>query len=402
MTDIVISGVGVVSDLGNSFTQLSQNLLAGVTAIRAVTEFPVADHPCRIASKITVPPAPTLLDAERYDGLFPGEQCTTFCAVQALADAGLWAERRQLRVGLVMGIGADLMLRWDEDRRRGGNLIARPLDDRGSIAECVKTLCELNGPCVTVAAACASGNHAMAHALSWLRRGWVDICLAGGCDLGVNPCSLASFGNLRALSRNNDSPRTAFRPFDRDRDGMVLGEGGAVFVLERGPDARSRGRAGYAEVASVGLTSDAHHLVIPDPSARQAGLAIQQAIRLADLKPQDVDYINAHATGTQAGDICEARALKCVFGDDAQPLISSTKSMTGHYLSAAASIEAAACLTAFAYDVIPPTINLVNPDPQCDLNHVANVALPARINVAMSNSFGFGGHNSTLILRRAG
>ena len=216
--------------------------------------------------------------------------------------------------------------------------------------------------------------------------------------MGVTPYSLASFGNLRALSRRNETPTAALRPFDCDRDGMVLGEGGAVFVLERSDLAEARGRAPYAELAAVGTTSDAYHLVIPSPDPTYAVAAMRQALASAELTPEQVDYVNAHATGTPVGDACEARALHAVFGDYcSQVAVSSTKSMTGHLLGAAAAMEALACLTAITYGAIPPTINLDHPDELCDLDYVPHKAREKKVRVALNNSFGFGGHNATLV-----
>ncbi len=221
-----------------------------------------------------------------------------------------------------------------------------------------------------------------------------------GLEMGVTPFSLASFGNLRALSRRNDEPERALRPFDKDRDGMVLGEGGAVFVLERANDARRRRATAYAEVAGFGATSDAYHMVIPCPEPAQGIAAMQQALADAGACPADIDYINAHATGTPVGDIVETRILHGVLGDLARRIpVSSTKSMTGHMLSAAAAVEALACLTALRYGVIPPTVNLDEIDPQCDLCHVPNQAREQKIRAAISNSFGFGGNNTSLVLR---
>jgi len=240
----------------------------------------------------------------------------------------------------------------------------------------------------------------LAHARDWLRLGIVDVCLAGGLEMGVTPYSLASFGNLRALSRRNDEPEKALRPFDRQRDGMVLGEGGAVFVLERAPDARRRKANAYAEVAGFGATSDAYHMVIPCPEPAQGIAAMQQALADAGSNPEDVDYINAHATGTPVGDVVETRILQGVFGERVRSVpVSSTKSMTGHMLSAAAAVEALACVTAIHYGVIPPTVNLDEIDPQCDLCHVPNQAREQKVRSAISNSFGFGGNNTSLLLR---
>jgi 3-oxoacyl-[acyl-carrier-protein] synthase II len=317
-----------------------------------------------------------------------------------LQDAGLWAQRSGLRIGLVLGVAAEWILYWDVDSRRGGKLIADLDAYRPATLECARKMLELTGPELSVAAACASGNHAIAHAKEWLEMGWVDVCLAGACDMGVTPYSMAAFGNLRALSRRNDAPAAALRPFDCDRDGMVLGEGGSVFVLERAGRARARGRKAYAEVAGVGVTSDAYHLVIPNPDATQAIAAMRQGLALAQIDPAEVDYVNAHATGTPVGDICEARIISTVLGPYTERVpVSSTKSMTGHLLAAAAAIEALACLTAMTYGAIPPTVNLDQVDPDCQLCHVANTAREQKVRVAVSNSFGFGGHNTSLVLR---
>jgi 3-oxoacyl-[acyl-carrier-protein] synthase II len=395
-----ITGIGTLSPLGRDFAAVSANLLAGTSAICPVTGFDVTDHPCRIAGQVSLPGHPVEIDSNVYDGAFPLDQCAIWCCLQSLKDAGLWSERGHLRIGLVLGLAAELMSQWDTDFRRGGHLIHDATAIRPSTANFTSNALELSGPTVTVAAACASGNHALAQAREWVEMGWVDACLAGACDIGVTPYSLASFGNLRALSRRNESPREAARPFDCDRDGMVLGEGGAMFVLERADRARARGRDAYAEVASVGMTSDAYHLVIPSPDATYAAAAVQQALTMAEVNSDEVDYINAHATGTPVGDACEARAIQAVFGSHCPNVcVSSTKSMTGHLLGAAAAIEALACVTAITAGAIPPTINLDRPDPECELRHVANVCEERKVLVAMSNSFGFGGHNTSLLLR---
>jgi 3-oxoacyl-[acyl-carrier-protein] synthase II len=237
----------------------------------------------------------------------------------------------------------------------------------------------------------------------WLELGWVDICLAGAVDIGVTPLSMAGFGNLRALSRKNDTPHAALRPFDRDRDGMVLGEGGVVFVLERTAEAKRRGVRRYAEVAGFGASSDAHHMVIPCPEPQQGIAAMTQALNDAEVAPHEIGYINAHATATPVGDICEAKILQAVLGDAVDQVpISSTKSLTGHLLSAAAAIEAVACLITLEKQVIMPTVNLDDPDPECSmLRLVRGETEPAAVNVAVSNSFGFGGNNTCVVLKKA-
>jgi 3-oxoacyl-[acyl-carrier-protein] synthase II len=399
---IWITGVGALSALGTGFDEVSENLLAGKSGIRRVTDFDVTQHPCQIAGQITLPPAPPELDAASYDGLTRLEQCLVSCCLQALVDADLWSRRHELRIALVLGVAAEWMSRWDCDSRRGGRLIDEPNPNRRSAIDTTLELLGVSGPAISVAAACASGNQALGVACHWLEMGWADVCLAGACDMGVTPYSLASFGNLRALSRRNDVPTAAARPFDTDRDGMVLGEGGAVFVLQHADSEWEHAGKPYAEVAGVGMTSDAHHLVSPNPDPTHAVAAIRQALSYARVNAADIDYINAHATGTPVGDACEARMLHSVLGSHvAKTAVSSTKSMTGHLLGAAAAIEALACLTAIRHGAIPPTINLDRPDAECQLNHVANTAREQKVRVAVSNSFGFGGHNTALVLKAA-
>jgi len=228
------------------------------------------------------------------------------------------------------------------------------------------------------------------------------VCLAGASNMSVTPMSLAGFGNLRALSRRNAEPQAASRPFDRDRDGFVMSEGGALFVLESAASARKRSARVYGEVAGCGASSDAHNMVIPCPDPEPAIRAMRQALTDASVEPDQVDYVNAHATGTSVGDIAEARVLNTIFGDAVHRVpVSSSKSMTGHLLTAAAAVEALTCLVAMERNAIPPTINLHDPDPECDLCHVRNEARPQKVRVAVSNSFGFGGSNTCLVLKSA-
>jgi 3-oxoacyl-[acyl-carrier-protein] synthase II len=273
-----------------------------------------------------------------------------------------------------------------------------PEQDRDSTIERVHRDLGLVGPALALSAACASGNHSLEIGRHWLRLKLVDICVVGACDLAVTPIGLATFGNLRALSRRNADPAGASRPFDRDRDGFVIGEGGVAFVLERSAGARRRGAHAYAEVAGCGSSSDAHHHVIPSPDPAPAAAAVRQALADARVEPGEVDHVNAHATSTPVGDAAEAAVLRVVFGADADRIpVTSTKSLTGHMLTAAGTFEALACLTAMRHQAIPPTINLDEPD--VDLCLVANEARPHPIRIAVSNSFGFGGSNTSLVLR---
>jgi len=249
--------------------------------------------------------------------------------------------------------------------------------------------------------ACATGNHAIGEAFEVIRRGTADVIVAGGFDAGITPLGLAGFCAARALSTRNDDPAGASRPFDAGRDGFVMGEGGAVLVLEDWDHAVARGAHIHAEVVGYGATADAYHITAPHPEGAGAKRALRLAMEQAGVSPKDVDYINAHGTSTQLGDAAETGAIKDVFGADAPP-VSSTKSMTGHLLGGAAAIEAVACIRALETGILPPTINLTDPDPACDLDYVANVARKTDPDVVMSNSFGFGGHNATIVLARVG
>ena len=400
---ICITGVGLTSSLGHSYDEFSNNLLSHVSGIEPVAEFDVSDHPSQIASLIGKIPCPSGFDEDEYYSRLRIEQCGIWCAETALRHAGLQDRPAGLRIGLVLGLGAEWMQSWEMDYRRGGRRAFDPTEEPAGMTTKVHRFLNLRGPQLTISAACASGNWALAQGRRWLEMGWVDLCLAGACDIGVTPLSMAGFGNLRALSRKNETPHAALRPFDSDRDGMVLGEGGAVFVLEKTKAAVERGAHRYADVVGFGASSDAFHMVIPCPEPQHGIAAMRQALNDAQITPADIGYINAHATGTPVGDICEAKILQSVLGDAVgQVPISSTKSLTGHLLSAAAAIEAVACLTVLEQQLIPPTVNLDHPDPECAmLRHVRGQSESAKVDVTVSNSFGFGGNNTCLVLKKA-
>ena len=395
-----ITGVGAATPLGCSYKEFADNLFAGKSAVDRVTAFPVADHPSQIAGRVSEVPCPAGQDPDEFAELHRLEQLLRWCCVSALQDAGWWDRRREVRIGIVLGSGAEWLELWETDAHAGGSKLWEAHRHSESMLRRGLRVLELSGPCLTVSAACASGNYALMQARQWLELGWVDVCLAGACDMAVTPMSLACFGNLRALSRRNDSPKAASRPFDRGRDGFVMAEGGAMFVVERAETARKRGARVYAEVAGFGASSDAHNMVIPSPHPEPATAAMRQALDDAGVAPEDVDYVNAHATSTPVGDAAETRVLKTVFGDAVKRVpVSSTKSMTGHVLTAAAAVEALACVAAMERKALPPTINLDDPDPECDLCHVPNEARPANVRIAASNSFGFGGSNTCLVLK---
>ncbi len=396
-----ITGVGTANPLGTTFEESARGFLSGRSGVGPVTGVPLSDHPSRIAAQLGPLSPPPGLDAEEFAAAGPAEQLLLWCAAQALHDAGWWERRSQERIGLVLGHGAEWILAWEADWQSARS-IHRPGQEKPSLLDTVRRQLGLTGPATTVAAACASGNLALALGRRWLELGWVDVVLAGAGDRAVTPMALACFGNLGALSRRNSDPKGASRPFDRDRDGLVMGEGGAVFVLEKAARARQRGARVYAEVAGCGASSDAFHMVIPNSDPAPAVAAMRAALADAGVNPDQVDYVNAHATSTPVGDCAESRSLRLVLGEAGTRVpVSATKSMTGHALSGAAAVDAVACLAALQYQALPPTINLEDPDPECPLNHVPHEARPHRVGVVLSNSFGFGGSNTCVVFRKA-
>jgi 3-oxoacyl-[acyl-carrier-protein] synthase II len=403
MTEPVwITGAGTCSPLGDTFDAFADALLAGRCCLGRVATFDVSEHPSQIGGQVRQVPLPSGEDADAFSRLLRLEQLARWCCAAALEDAGLWGERSNRRVGIVLGLGSEWLLFWEADglKRAAGSWQAPTLDT--SLVGRTRDWLGTTGPVASVSAACASGNVALSLARSWLRLGWVDVCLAGAGDMAVTPTSLAGFGNLRALSRRNDDPARASRPFDRGRDGFVMSEGGAVFVLEREADAKKRGARLYAEVAGCGASSDAFNMVIPSPDPAPAAASVRRALADARIDPADVDHVNPHATSTPVGDAGEARVLRAVFGEHVKRIpVSGTKGTTGHLVTGAAAIEALACLVAMRRGHVPPTINLDDPDPECDLCHVPHQAREHRVRVAVSNSFGFGGSNTSLVLRAA-
>jgi 3-oxoacyl-[acyl-carrier-protein] synthase II len=396
-----ITGLGAATPLGDSLDAIAENLLAGRSATRKIFDRQGSELVPAVGSVVEHIAVPQGFDPVAFGQLTRLQQLAVSCSAAALADSGLLDESDQLSVGIVLGQGGEWYRHWQEDSVRGGRQIFNPREDRLPLVGFVQEQLGLAGPVASTGAACASANFALALGRQWVRLGLVDICLAGSAEFAC-PITRANFHNLRALSRRIDDPEHASRPFDADRDGFVMGEGAAVLVLESASSARRRNAKVYGEIAGFGASSDASHMIIPSDDPRPAAASMQMALADAALTPDQVDYVNAHATSTTVGDRAEARALRLVFGDlTAITPVSSTKSMTGHMVSAAAAVEAVACLAAIQRQAIPPTINLDQPDPDCDLCHVPNQAIAAPVNVALSNSFGFGGSNTTLILRRA-
>jgi 3-oxoacyl-[acyl-carrier-protein] synthase II len=398
---VVITGRAAVSPLGTDVPAILDRLFAGESGVRKI---PIDERARAAAEQFAAPvedlPPPAGLEPEAFAGLDRLEQMCLVPLAGALADSGLDRSPGGPRIGLVLGLGAEQLKTWELDYLAGGSLVFQPRRDPTLVHRLAGRL-GLTGPAVTAAAACGSSGYALALARSWIDAGWVDACLAGGCDI-LSPTSIAAFYNLRALSRRTDDPARASRPFDRARDGFVMGEGGGFFVLERRQEAVARGGTLHGELAGVGMSSDGVHMVTPSTDPTQAARAITAALADADVTAAEIDYFNAHAAGTPVGDVAEAGAIRlaCGAATDVIP-VSSTKSMTGHLVSGAAAFEALACLGAIERQAVPPTVNLDDPDPDCPLLHVPQVSRPHRVAVTASNSFGFGGSNLCLVLRRA-
>jgi 3-oxoacyl-[acyl-carrier-protein] synthase II len=413
MTDrrIVITGIGVVSPLGNNLETTWEALKEGRSGIDLIKSMDTENYSAKIAGEVKdFDPAPFFKnpkDARRVDRF---THFAVAAAKMAIDDSGLDTENEdKTRVGVMIGSGIGGLGTLEAQHRvlleRSPSRVSPfmiPYMISNIASGIVAMEYGFGGPNMTIVTACATSNHNIGEAWRIMKFGDADVMITGGAEATILPTGLAGFGNMKALSTRNDEPTKASRPFDVDRDGFVMGEGSGVVVLETLEHAQKRGAKIYGELVGYGISADAHHLTSPLPDGSGAARCIKMALDHAHMNPEDVTYVNAHGTSTPVGDICEIKALKTVFGDYAKNglLVSSTKSMTGHLLGAAGGIELAACLMAMKDNVIPPTINLDNQDPECDLDCVANTAREVKINAALSNSFGFGGHNSTVIVKR--
>ncbi len=409
MRRTVITGLGVLSGLGNSVEETWRGILAGRSGVRPIDRFDCSGFASRISASVRD------LDLDRY--LSPKEARKTdpfihygiVAAKQAIADAGLEVtEANAERIGVAIGSGigglAGIERGYDAFLKGGARRISPffvPSNIINMIAGNLSIEYGIRGPSYALVTACSTGTHCIGDAARMIERGDVDVMIAGGAEMATSPTGLGGFASARALSTRNDDPAAASRPWDRGRDGFVLGDGAGVVVIEEYQHARRRGARIYCELIGFGMSSDAYHITLPPEDGDGARRCMERAMADARIDPGEVDYINAHGTSTPAGDVVETRAVKAAFGAHAGRLaISSTKSMIGHQLGAAGGVEAAFCALAIRDQVAPPTINLDDPDEECDLDYVAHNAREMRIEVAMSNSFGFGGTNGTLIFRR--
>jgi 3-oxoacyl-[acyl-carrier-protein] synthase II len=407
---IVITGLGAVTPLGLDVETSWANLLAGKSGAVPVTSFDISKFDCRFACTVKdFEPKQHFFnekDARRADRY---SQLAMASAKEAVRHAGLDPKALDLdRVGVLVGSGiGGLKALGDQDEillSKGPGRIS-PFMIPMMIANMAGGLISMEfgfaGPNFAVVTACATSNNSIGEAWRLIRDDEADIILAGGSEAACTPLGMGGFAAMRALSTRNDEPERASRPFDRDRDGFVLGEGAGVVIVEELEHAKKRGANILAELTGYGLSSDAYHMTSPPPGGTGAAKAMQHTLKRAKLTPDKIDYINAHGTSTPVGDVAETEAIKAVFGEYAKKVaVSSTKSMTGHLLGAAGAAELIFCIKAIEQNIIPPTINLDNPDPNCDLDYVPHKAREQRVDVAMSNSFGFGGHNATVLVRR--
>ena len=406
---IVVTGLGVAAPLGVGVDTFWANMLAGKSGVRPVSLYEIGDAPVRIAAEVPDFDPRNFMDLKEARRISRASQLAVAAAREAVADAGIViTDENRHRIGAMIADGSSSAFDTEQAVEtivtRGSHkvspfYITLSLPNMPSCQVSIQL--GLRGYNTTVATACAASTQAIGEAMYVLLRGDADVILAGGSEAPIARLSLASFGAARALSQRNDDPEHASRPFDAQRDGFVLGEGAGVLVLERLSHAKRRGARIIAEIIGYGASSDAYHVTAPHPEGDGAVRAMQIAMQKANLTVADVDHINAHATSTPLGDAVETLAIKRVFGDRAYQIpITAPKSMIGHLTAAAGAVEALAMVLTLRDHIIPPTINLTNADPQCDLDYVPNVARPAVVNVALNNSFGFGGINAVVAMRR--
>ncbi len=410
---VVITGLGIISPVGNTVSDAWGNVIAGRSGITRITRFDASAFASQIAGEVRdfdVTDYLSSKDARRMDvfihyGMAAGIQAVKDAGIDKVTESGLDAERIGVNIG--SGIGGLPMIEntYDAYQAGGPRKISPffiPSTIINMIAGNLSILHGFKGPNLAIVTACTTATHCIGDSARLIEYGDVDIMVAGGAESCVTPLAIGGFASARALSSRNDDPATASRPWDKGRDGFVLGEGAGVLVLEEKEHAKRRGARIYAELAGFGMSADAYHMTAPSEDGEGAARCMTNALKNAGLNASDVDYINAHGTSTPLGDIAETVAVKRCFGDHAKNLVvNSTKSLTGHLLGAAGGIEAIFSTLAIHHQIAPPTINIFDQDPQCDLDYVANTARDMKIDVAMSNSFGFGGTNGTLIFRKA-
>lgn len=404
---VVITGLGMVSPVGNTVAESWENIKAGRSGIQTIDTFDVSEFPVKFGGLIKDFDVTKYIKPKDAKKMDPFIHYGMAAGIQAMEDAGLEVtEENAERIGVHMGAGIggiDTISRQHQVLMESGPRRISPFFVPSAIINMISGNLSIHfgikGPNLAMVTACATGTHAIGDAFRLIQYGDADAMIVGGAEQAANPLGLAGFAAARALSTRNDDPQAASRPWDRDRDGFVLSDGAGAVVLEAYEHAKARGARIYAEVLGFGMSGDAYHMTLPAKGGEGAARCMNNALRDAGLDPEQIDYINAHGTSTPAGDVCETQAIKTAFGDHAYKLaVSSTKSMTGHALGAAGAMETIFTTLALYEGVLPPTINLDNPDEQCDLDYVPHEAREADIRYALNNSFGFGGTNGTLVL----
>jgi 3-oxoacyl-[acyl-carrier-protein] synthase II len=406
---VVVTGLGAITPIGNTLQEFWEGLLEGRSGVGPITLFDASRHACRIAAEVKGFDPHAYLDRKDAKRMDRFAQFAVAASKQAIADAQFEInEDNATQVGVIIGTGIGGLKVLEEQEEvyltRGPDRCS-PFMIPMMIANMAAGLTAIHtgakGPNTCPVTACAAGSNAIGDAFRFIQRGYAQAMIAGGTEAAVTHLSVAGFASARALSTRNDDPTRASRPFDRDRDGFVLGEGTGILLLEELEHARQRGARIYAEIVGYGITCDAYHMTAPAPGGEGAVRAIELCLKDAGLQPDQISYINAHGTSTGANDPTETAAIKKALGNNAyQVAVSSTKSMTGHLLGGSGGIEAVATVMAVAEDKVPPTINLDNPDPDCDLDYVPHQSRAQEVKVALSNSFGFGGHNVTLAFKK--
>ena len=407
---VVVTGLGVVTPLGHDLNTFWQNLVTSQCGIDKISAFDPSAFDTKIAGEVRnfdpTPAFPSPKEIRRTDRY---SQFGVYAAWSALKDSGLDLEKENRdEIGVFLGSGIGGLQTTSEQLKvladRGPGRLSPfmiPMLISNMASGLVSMYFNLRGPNFATCSACATANHAIGEAWRTIKVGDAQVMFAGGAEATIVPIGIGGFCAMRAMSTRNDDPKRASRPFDKDRDGFVMGEGSGILVLEEFEHAKKRGAKIYCEITGYGNTADAHHLTSPSPGGEGAARCMKMALRSGGLNITDISYINAHGTSTPQGDICETQAIKSVFGDHAKKLVvSSTKGATGHMLGAAGAVEMTACALAIKNNIVPPTINLQNPDPECDLDYVPNTARELPVNAIVNNSFGFGGHNSTIVAKK--
>ena len=407
---VVVTGMGALTPIGNNVAEFWKSLLAGTSGAAPITAFDASDYDTRFACEVKGFNPLDYMDRKLVQRCDPFTQYALAAAEMALKDSGMILDQEdRTRIGVIFGSGIGGM--WTYQRQQqtlwetnGPHRISPffiPMMIADIAAGRISMRYGLKGPNYATTSACATSTHAIGDAFILIQRGDADVMVTGGGEASICPMGIGGFNAMRALSTRNDAPQKASRPFDKDRDGFVMGEGSAILVLEDLGRAVKRNAKIYAEVGGIGFTADAHHITEPAPEGEGAQRAMKAAIRDAGLSPSDIDYVNTHGTSTPIGDKHETAAIKIVFGEHAKKMaVNSTKSMIGHLLGAAGAVEAVATILSVQHNKVHPTINYESPDPDCDLNYIPNTARDWNVNVALSNTFGFGGHNASILFRK--